>query len=224
MVYGFRPNVWSKDVIPKKFSAQLPPQEGEEDVPASQGVVVFMLGARINHPLGFLAPGAKEIGDWADACYKEVQSKYDEYGCLGLSNFLGTERAAGNEILTLMYFKNTAGLHKFALSQTHRDTWNWWLAIQKKYPHLAIMHETYDVPARSWEAIYLQMHRTGLGAASVKMTPEERETAGVKDDQGEEVWWSTPVDATRGKMRSSKGRMDRSDGGENAKEGFGESY
>ncbi|KZT60330.1 hypothetical protein CALCODRAFT_506971 [Calocera cornea HHB12733] len=221
MVYGYRKDASMEDVIPKKFTAQLPPVQGKEDVPASQGIVVFLLGARVNHPLGLLAPGAKELGDWAQKCFKEVEEKRDEYGLLGMSHFLGTDRAASNEILTLMYFRTTAGLHDFALSQVHRDTWTWFLAIQKRYPHIGIMHETYDVPARGWEAIYLQMHRTGLGAAEVKMTLEEREASGV---EGGEAWWSTPVDATKGKMRSSRGRMDRSDGGENAKEGFREIY
>ncbi|EJU03094.1 hypothetical protein DACRYDRAFT_21416, partial [Dacryopinax primogenitus] len=152
---GWKKNAQMEGVIRNKFTAQLPPVQGEEDTPGAQGVVVFILGARINHPLGFMAPGVKELGEWAQKCYKELEDKYDEYGMLGMSTYLGTSRASGNEILTLMYFRNTYGLHTFALSETHRATWNWWLAVQKKYQHMGIMHETYDVPPRHWESVYV---------------------------------------------------------------------
>ncbi|KZT60322.1 hypothetical protein CALCODRAFT_533175 [Calocera cornea HHB12733] len=146
------------------------------------------------------------------AIIREVHSPVAPTGFLGMSTFLGTEREANNLIITLMYFRTTEGLHKFALSQVHRDTWNWWLDIQKKYPHLSIMHETYDVPPRHWEAIYVHSHKAGLSGASMKM--EE------KDEEGRDLWWSTPINAARGRFRSSKGRMGWSEGDDNEKVGF----
>ncbi|EJU03093.1 hypothetical protein DACRYDRAFT_21415 [Dacryopinax primogenitus] len=211
MALGWIPNVWLKDVIPEKFTAQLPPQDPEDNGPSSSGLCVFLLGSRFNHPLGLLAPGVKEISDWAEKCYVECRDN-EEYGLLGMSHFLGTERSANNTIATLMYFRTTAGLHKFALSQVHRDTWSWWLEIQKKYPHLAIMHETYDVLPKHWESVYVHMHKAGLSGASVKLDD--------KDSEGKALWWSTPVQANRGKFRSSKGRLGWSEGDDNEKVGF----
>ncbi|KZO96930.1 hypothetical protein CALVIDRAFT_598057 [Calocera viscosa TUFC12733] len=211
MTLGWVPNKWLKDVLPEKFTAQLPPQDAEDNTPGSSGFCLFILGARVNHPLGILAPGAKEIDSWAEKCYAELKTN-EEYGLLGMSTFLGTEREANNLILTLMYFQSTEHLHKFVLSPVHRDTWSWWLDIQKKYPHLSIMHETYDVPPRHWEAVYVHSHKAGLSGTSVKM--EE------KDAEGRDMWWSSPINAARGKFRSGKGRMGCSDGDDNEKVGF----
>jgi len=211
MTLGWIPNKFLKDVIPEKFTAQLPPQDAEDNTPGSSGFCLFLLGARVNHPLGILAPGAKTISEWAEKCYEECKNN-EEYGLMGMSHFLGTERDANNTILTLMYFRNTDGLHKFALSQVHRDTWSWWLEIQKKWPHLAIMHETYDVPPKHWEVIYAHSHPAALSGASVKMEDP--------DAEGNPLWWSTPVSASSGKFRSSKGRLGWSDGDDNEKVGF----
>ncbi|KZT60324.1 hypothetical protein CALCODRAFT_492671 [Calocera cornea HHB12733] len=222
-VYGWRENAYMRGVVPQTYAAQLPPVEGDEG-PGASGVVVFILAARVNHPLGLLgAPGASELSGWAQKCYQAVQDNYDEYGVLGMSTYLGTSRAAGNEFLTIMYFRNAEGVYKFALSDIHKQTWRWFSSVQKTHPHLSVMHETYDVPPRHWEAVYVKMHRMGLAGASVKVTREERDMldAPAGKEEGDSVWWSTPVDPSKGKMRSGMGRLDRGDGGEHVREGLG---
>lgn len=61
----------------------------------------------------------------------------------------------------ITYWQNLEGLRDFAAGDAHRVGWNNYVA--KKYPNLGVMHETYSVPAGSWETIYHNFHRFGLG-------------------------------------------------------------
>ncbi|UKZ78294.1 Endoglucanase-5 [Trichoderma virens FT-333] len=65
----------------------------------------------------------------------------------------------------------------------------------------SIMHEVYQIPARKWESIFVNYHPTGLGATTYKI-----------DVDGQRKWTSPLVDASRGLLRSSKGRMSLSEG------------
>lgn len=209
MVIGFKKNIYMKDVITQKFSAQIPDEIGEfGSQPANAPVTVFIIGTRSNHPLGMLAPGFKELGDHFQGMAKDLEKHAEEYGFLGMTTWLNASvRATSSELQQVAYFRSYDGLHAFAHSEIHRKAWDWWNRTVAQHPHLAIYHETYDVPAGHWETIYANSHPSGLGTATFKIT----------DDTGSEAYASSIVDASRGKLKSSAGRMNRASGDDNDK-------
>lgn len=68
-----------------------------------------------------------------------------------------------NGIATCCYFRSVEDIHRFAHSPLHREAWDWWNSITATHPHLSIMHELYSAPAKGWENIYVNYHRTGVG-------------------------------------------------------------
>lgn len=64
-------------------------------------------------------------------------------------------------------------------------------------PYIGVYHEVYDVPAKSWEGIYVQTPKLGLGAGKVEL------------EDG--TWGDMLVEARKGVWRSSEGRMGRSE-------------
>ena len=115
-------------------------------------------------PLGILAPGAADLAHISEEIYAAAEAEKDRYGVLGSSNWLSnSESATNNELLTLMYFRDMQGLHRFAHDDIHRKGWKWWNDHVKKLPHIAIWHEAYNVPKGHWESIYLNTKPTMLG-------------------------------------------------------------
>jgi hypothetical protein len=235
VTYGLKQNPYLKNNLAVKFAAQVPNASGSfGEKPADQGVVVFLLGARINHPLGILAPGAAELGKHASAMYRELTSSaamQKEFGLIGASSLTNNVDESKNELITLMYFRDYEGLHKYAHSTLHRQAWDWWNRQVKggddakakgtegvnQVRHISIWHETYVVPKGNWETIYAQSEPTGLGAGRVYVDGESKEG----DESAQGKWMSTLVDARKGVMKTSKGRMARSQGTEH--EGYEES-
>jgi hypothetical protein len=98
---------YTKGVIRGKFSAQLPNDDGSfGPKPASKSVTVLLIGASVNHPLGVLAPGYKETGDFMMRMQKDVDERAEEYGFLGSSFYLAAERETSNGNMSVMYFKD----------------------------------------------------------------------------------------------------------------------
>ena len=79
------------------------------------------------------------------------------------TTFLGTDRDAGNNLVTLSYWKDMASLQAFANGPSHSAGLNWWNKNVKKHDHLGIMHEVYAAPKGSWENIYANFHDVGMG-------------------------------------------------------------
>jgi len=210
MTKGIIANPYMANVLPGKFSAQMPNNDGSYGpLPASKSVTVFLLGARSNHPMGILAPNFKEVGEAMAAMQKDIAARAEEYDFLGSSSWLGAERASGNDIMNVMYFSSPEGLHKFAHDDLHLKTWSKYAKMYAEAPHFSIWHEVFTAPAGKWETIYANSHPTLFGAAS----------APVKTEKGT-VWQSTVVDASRGVLKSSRGRMGNTDGLENDKYGL----
>ena len=109
-----------------------------------------------------------------------------------------------NANLTVCYFKSPDHVHRFALSEIHREGWNWWSKELSGKP-ISIYHELYQVPSGNWETIYANMAPTLAAATYTKITGPKGETA----------WQSPIVQAKTGLLKSSRGRMSRSDGKEN---------
>ncbi|OCL05825.1 hypothetical protein AOQ84DRAFT_322334, partial [Glonium stellatum] len=145
MAIGVTHNRELDGVILQKFSAQYPDAAGKfGNKPASKEIVVFLIGGRINHPLGVLAPGASDLGDYFNKMNKELEQNADKYGYLGASNWLSNgERPTSNENLTVMYFRSIEHLHAFSTSPLHRAGWTWWTGFAATHRHLSIWHEMY---------------------------------------------------------------------------------
>ncbi|KAK4447183.1 hypothetical protein QBC34DRAFT_486399 [Podospora aff. communis PSN243] len=194
-----------RDIIPGRTSIFLPPPTSSPSpYPPSesekQGLVTLHLGVRFSHPLGLFAPGVREIGDLFSACNNAVLESAGPYGCIGYTLWRGITDDTNNTVLGVYYFKTVEGLHRFAHDDVHRKAWEWYEREcagvvgkdgkgGKRY--IGVYHETLEVEKGGWEAIYVNMPPTLLGATKGKE---------------EEVWVSPLVEA-KGKM--FKGQYDR---------------
>jgi heme-degrading monooxygenase HmoA len=78
---------------------------------------------------------------------------------------VSTEVSSSNTIVWLIYWESLEALHHWANSESHSNAMRMYQTKSQKnsnYP-LAVMHETYDVPAGHWETIYLNFRPFGLG-------------------------------------------------------------
>jgi Domain of unknown function (DUF4188) len=71
----------------------------------------------------------------------------------------------------------------------------------KKHNYLGIMHEVYEADRGMWESIYVNFQPVGLGATTYQKRDGKLEAGTVADE-----WVSPLLDASRGLMRTSKGR------------------
>jgi hypothetical protein len=196
---GWKHNPMMDGVIMQKFSTAFPDSKGNYgDKPADTSIAVLNIGFRNNHPLGIFAPGVKQIGDYFAQMVVDLEAHDEEFGLLGMTSWANTAaRKTQNELLNVGYFKTVEGLHAFAHSDYHMKAWKWWNANYKQWPHMSIYHEVFHVPKGHWESIYVNSHISGL--------PSTR----VKTEDG--LWRSPIVDASRGLLKTSAGRMSRSD-------------
>jgi hypothetical protein len=96
--------------------------------------------------------------------WKEAASDKEKWGFLGKTdNMTMVTPGGGNALVSISYWKSIEHLHHFARGPSHMVGWNWWADTQKQWPHIGIMHETYDVPAGNWENIYQNFHPIGMG-------------------------------------------------------------
>ena len=197
---GWKTNPMMDGVIMEKFSTAFPDSAGNYgDKPADTSIAVLHIGFRNNHPLGIFAPGVKQIGEFFAQMVDDLEGHDEEFGLLGMTSWTNTaDRKTQNELMNVGYFKTVEGLHAFAHSDHHMKGWKWWNANYKQWPHMSIWHEVYHVPKGNWESIYVNSHITGL--------PSTR----VKTDDG--LWRSPIVSASRGLLKTSAGRMSRSNG------------
>ncbi|KAK3312831.1 hypothetical protein B0H66DRAFT_381233 [Apodospora peruviana] len=183
-------------------------------------------------PLGVFGPGYNQIGEFMSEMQADLHKHADELGCeyqlpsrfrfclmvdegkssdFGIITVLGStawvnlgERATSNQIMVICYFRSAQAIHDYAHGPVHRRAWNWWNSIVKTHPHLSIMHEMYHVPKKNWENIYVNYHVTSLANMGARMNMN-----------GESL---RPLfDASRGALRTSKGRMGSGDGTDNEK-------
>ena len=208
---GWKHNETMDGIINKKFSTVFPDELGQfGNQPSNQDVVVFLVGTRFNHPLGMFAPGAQEETAYFTSMIKDLEEHgHDDFGFLGSTSWLNMgDRKTSSEIMEVMYFRTTEGLHKFAHSEIHRKAWDWWNKTVKEHPHLSIWHETYQVPAGNWESIYVNSHVSGINSTAHKFTDEKT---------GQEAWARPIVDASKGVLKTGAGRMARSKGDDHDK-------
>ncbi|KAF2153745.1 hypothetical protein K461DRAFT_311814 [Myriangium duriaei CBS 260.36] len=210
---GLKKNPHMDGVIMAKFSAQFPDKSGNfGNQPARDGVCILMIGARNNGALGMFETKFAELGKYMNKMQDELKAKPEENGFLGGSVWMGTERTTSTHLMNIMYFKSAAHVHEYAHGPLHREAWTWWYNNIKDLKEMSIYHELYEVPSGNYEAIYDHMPPALAAATQHKVQ--------LKSEQGTEEAWMLPVvDARKGQLKTSRGRMARSQGQENDKYG-----
>ena len=159
--------------------------------------------------MGMLAPGFATLAQDFNHMEKDLHAQRDEYGMLGMRSCLdAAARTTGSEIVIVCYFRTLEGLQAFAHSPYHRKGWDWYTRNMKHLRHISIWHETYHVPKGNWESIYVTSHSSGLASTAHEY---------FESEHGVNMWASPVVDASKGLLRTSVGRMSGSEGKEHEK-------
>ncbi|GAM88063.1 hypothetical protein ANO11243_060930 [Dothideomycetidae sp. 11243] len=211
---GMKKNPHMEGVVFSKYSAQFPDRYGSfGNQPARDGMCVFIIGTRNNTAEGILNKKFKEVGEFMGRMQEQLKADPEKTGCLGSSAWLGTERASNSHTMLMMYFKSAAHVHEYAHSPLHREAWDWWYKHIDQLKEISIFHELYEVPSGNYENIYDHSPPMLASATTHKIYK--------KTERGEEVAWQSPaVDARKGLLKTSRGRMARSQGLENDKYGL----
>jgi hypothetical protein len=121
--------------------------------------VVFLIGARVNRPLGALRSLRDLGGRRGMKRMLDYLSDYPEKGLLGYEMGFPT---------IVQYWRSFAHLEAFAKDRDdpHLGAWrNYWRRVGKD-DRTGIWHETFLVHAGQYEAVYGNMPAKGLGKAS----------------------------------------------------------
>jgi heme-degrading monooxygenase HmoA len=205
ITYGWKKNHYLDEAAMYRVSPQIPDENGNFHQDAAQEkVVVFLLGAKVNHPMGLLAPNVKVIGDYLTRMIQDIEKDNPGTGFYGGSSWSSQDKNGATELLFLSYWRSADDIHRFAYGDLHRDAWEWWNKTIADNDHLGINHEIFEVDRHHWEGIYVNFQPTGLGATTF-LRKGDKMMGGTVDDQ----WISPLVDARRGKLRSSAGRLGR---------------
>lgn len=146
---------------------------------ASEPFVVFLIGMRIND--FFLVhkwlPVATAMGPMLKTLYQ-----HPEKGFLGAEYFFGPRGP-----MIVQYWRSTDDLERFARepSEPHLEAWKRFNKAVGKDGTVGIWHETYVIHPGQHEAVYGNMPRFGLAAATAH-TPvsSRRETARQRLETG----------------------------------------
>ena len=161
-------NPVAEGIIYDRTTTQFPAADGTLTAPpSSEGITVLVLGASFNHQSGCLCPGADRMGELLTTMWADAEANREKWGYLGNTPAMVAEEdrdgssgirnnyGAGKTLLYLSYWKSLAGLQAFAKAAPHMEGFMWWeKGAVTRFPHIGIMHETYEVPAGNWENIY----------------------------------------------------------------------
>ncbi|KAK9452458.1 hypothetical protein V1511DRAFT_200246 [Dipodascopsis uninucleata] len=196
-------NTFLDGTLATKFTALIPNSDGtfaSHSTPKEDDtrIAVLLLGFRVNHPLGILAPGAKETSDHFATMIESLESNSQTNGYLGSTSYLNASgsRPTKSELMITFYFRSLDHIHHFAHGPVHRDGWNWWNKTIKAHRHLSIMHEVYEAPKGKFENVFVNANPEGISATVYP----------IQDKDGKISWLSPIVDATKGQLASSAGR------------------
>lgn len=201
------PNPYMKDAILTFASAQIPNAAGEfSATPAAEPIAVLHLGAKLNHPLGGFAPHAKDLIKHADNMYKTLDSAAKQTsGYLGGNSMMAVDKNDCIELSFISYWRSIDAIHDFAYSDAHRAGWEWWNSVPKDdITHIGINHEIFQAAPGMWETIYIN-HQPTLMMGTHSFRPGDKELGGEVEDS----WVANVLDARRGKLRTSAGRLNK---------------
>lgn len=138
------------------------PIEGRMTAASEDGVVVFLIGMRINsyRQLSSWWPVAKAMGPMIAELVRDAGS-----GLLGHKFLLGGAR----ELYLVQYWNSREELLAYASAEgsEHRPAWAAFnRRLREGKDRVGFWHETYDVPAGAHESVYVNMPAYGLGRAT----------------------------------------------------------
>ena len=215
MTYGIRRNRFMDGVVMGKASAQVRDRDGEfTEGAAEESIVVLHLGAKSNHPFGFIAPEFIKMANYFTKVADDADEKKADNGFLGQSFWTCRDKNGSCQLNTISYWRTLEDLHAFAHGPVHREAWDWWAKTLKQHDYLGINHEIYSADKGQWENIYVNFQPTGLGATTYLRKGDKLEGGIVADE-----WVSPLVQANKGKLRTSSGRLGRSAGAAHNKYG-----
>ena len=203
---GVVANPYIADAILHRVCAQVPDLEGDfADVSSHERFVCFHLGAKVDHPLGIFAPNYGRINSYLGDMIEDLDSRLSVNGYMGGSAWTRFDERGATEYNFICYWRSLEAVHEFACGAAHRRAWDWWKQLlPAESRHLGINHEIFVAEPSHWEAVYINFQPTLLGATTY-LKKGDRLIGGVVDDQ----WLGALVDARKGKLRSSAGRLER---------------
>ncbi len=123
--------------------------------------VVFLIGMRINKPLALTkwVPTALAMGPMLSSLYKNPESGFLSGQVIFYPGGVGL----------IQYWRSFEDLERFARSpqEAHLRAWQRFNKAVGKDGSVGIWHETYQVGMGQYEAIYANMPRFGLAAATM---------------------------------------------------------
>ena len=122
--------------------------------------VVFLIGMRINSLLAVHKWGPVAVA--MPGMISELK-KNPALGLLGVRAFL-----SGRTIMNVQYWRSFEHLHAYAHARdkAHLPAWAAFNRAAQNNAAVGVFHESYLVPAGSFECVYVNMPPTGLGEAS----------------------------------------------------------
>lgn len=204
-IYGLLPNPYKENVFDGRTTALLPDSEtGEIDDASDKKIAVLHLGAKSHHPLGYIAPQFKKLGGWATKMYDEFDAG-NVPGFLGQTTYHRVDAKGAPELVAISYWQSIQDIWNFAHSPVHKAAWQWWEDEIKLNGYVGINHEIFEADAKNWETIYVNFEPTLMGATT-HLVRDGKVQSGMVPDK----WVSPLVDARRGPLAKSSGRMGRS--------------
>lgn len=141
------------DIARGRHTARLDPQ-------AHAGMVVFLLGARVNRwhrpkdwfpVIRAMPPMLRELDE------------HPEYGLLHQEGFFSLRR-----VLSVQYWRDFESLTRWARGDGHEHlpAWRMFNQLARRSDAVGVYHETYVVGATGSEAVYVDMPPVGLALAT----------------------------------------------------------
>ncbi|KAL9126011.1 MAG: hypothetical protein Q9217_004862 [Psora testacea] len=148
-----------------RWCATVPNDDGTmPEKPGTNGVVCFVVGSQLNHPLGLLAPGVAQMGGYFNDMWRDAEANAEKWGYLSRTPLLLSQGAGrGNYQVQLSYWKSIDHLRNFATHSVHADGRRWLERTRQQHAHIGTFHETYVVPPGHYETIYENFHPFGMG-------------------------------------------------------------
>lgn len=203
--YNITPNPLLEGVFEGRTTALIPEGEtGEIITPAGKKIAILHLGAVCNSPFGLFHSQFAGVGKWFEKMCKVCDSG-EVNGFLGQTTFHRQTEKGAYEFVAISYWESIEDLWSFAHSGLHRKAWQWWEETIKENNAVGINHEIFEADAHNWENIYVNFQPTMMGATTYLKRGGKTLEGGVVPDE----WVSPLVDARRGKLAKSSGRMGR---------------
>ncbi|KAK0118686.1 hypothetical protein ONS95_007569 [Cadophora gregata] len=218
ITYNLIPNPYLKDAIHKKVTAQPHDREGNFSGPGKEKIAVMLLGAKSNHPLGMFEPRFGKVGSFLRRMTEELNGDpTQDSGFLGQSAVMRKDNNGATENITISYWRSIDDVHRFAYGPAHLAAWRWWNDNVKKLNHIGIMHEVYEADAGMWEGVYVNFQPTLLANTTYLKKDGQLVGGEVKEE-----WVRPLLDASRGNLRTSRGRRGLLDRREDVKAVYGQ--